>query len=101
MVEKQSKKSTRRGGKREGAGRPKGAVDKGNALIRELIVGALNNLGGSKYLESTAKSHPAAFLSLLGKVMPVQLEGANGGAIQVETRTVRFVKPDPYSDGNA
>jgi hypothetical protein len=92
MVEKQSKKSGTRGGKRPGAGRPKGSLDKGNALIREMIVEAVANLGGVQYLETTARSHPAAFLSLLGKVMPVQVEGAGGGAIQVE-RTVRFVAP--------
>lgn len=81
--EKESKKSIGKGGARAGAGRPKGSLDKGNAMIRELIVEALDNLGGAQYLENTARSHPAAFLSLLGKVMPVQLEGANGGPIQV------------------
>ncbi len=75
--EKESKKSIGKGGARPGAGRPKGSLDKGNAMIRELIVKALDNLGGTKYLEQTAKSHPAAFLSLLGKVMPVQLEGGD------------------------
>lgn len=76
MEEKQSKKSGR-GGKRPGAGRPKGSLDKGNALIRELIVQALDEVGGVQYLKDTATSHPAAFLSLLGKVMPVQVEGGD------------------------
>lgn len=75
MTEKQSKKSPGRGGKREGAGRPKGSLDKGNALIREMIVEALNGAGGVEYLQSTALSHPAAFLALVGKVMPIQVEG--------------------------
>jgi hypothetical protein len=74
-MEKQSKKSTGRGGRRPNAGRPKGALDKGNALIREMIVEALNSAGGVGYLKRTAKSHPAAFLALIGKVMPVQLAG--------------------------
>lgn len=72
--EKQSRKSGR-GGARPGAGRPKGSLDKGNALIREMIVEALHGVGGVAYLQSTAQSHPAAFLSLIGKVMPVQVEG--------------------------
>jgi hypothetical protein len=76
MSENQSKKS-KRGGKRDGAGRPKGSLDKGNALIREMIVDALDELGGVEYLKTTASSHPAAFLSLLGKVMPVQIEGGD------------------------
>jgi hypothetical protein len=76
MAEKQSKKSAK-GGARAGAGRPKGALDKGNALIREMIVEALNGVGGVQYLQTTANSHPAAFLALVGKVMPVQVEGGD------------------------
>ena len=92
MAEKVSKKSGP-GGKRPGAGRPKGAVDKGNALIRELIVNALDDLGGVEYLKSTAMSHPAAFLSLLGKVMPVQLEGAGGGPVKTDNHwTIELVQ---------
>lgn len=92
MSEKQSKKSTGRGGKREGAGRPAGSLDKGNALIREMIVEALDKAGGVTYLVRQAEAKPAAFLALIGKVMPVQIEAdvnANvNGSIEV-----RFVKP--------
>jgi hypothetical protein len=76
-MDKESKKSNGRGGARPGSGRPKGSLDKGNALIREMIVDALGELGGVDYLKQTAASHPAAFLSLLGKVMPVQVEGGD------------------------
>lgn len=89
-AEKQSKKSTGKGGAREGAGRPKGSIDKGNAMIRDMIVKALEGVGGVEYLESTARSHPAAFLSLVGKVMPVQVEGGGGGPID-HSLTVQFV----------
>lgn len=84
MTENQSKKSNGRGGRRQGAGRPKGAVDKGNALIREMIVDALQGVGGVEYLQNVAASHPAAFLSLVGKVMPVQLSGEGGGPIKIQ-----------------
>lgn len=77
MSEKQTKLSTGRGGPRKGAGRPKGSVDKGNRLIREMIVQALDQVGGIEYLAQTAASHPAAFLSLIGKVMPIQVEGGD------------------------
>lgn len=82
MPEKQSKQSTGRGGARPGAGRPKGSVDKGNALIREMIVDALDTVGGVEYLAEIARSHPTAFLSLVGKVMPIQLTGDGGGPLQ-------------------
>ena len=84
MSEKQTKLSTGRGGKRTGAGRPKGSIDKGNAAIRELIAMALHELGGVEYLKSTAMSHPAAFLSLIGKTMPLQVTGEGGGAVKME-----------------
>lgn len=91
-MEKESKKSSARGGRREGAGRPKGSVDKGNALIREMIVSALDEVGGVSYLVRQAEEKPVAFMALIGKVMPVQVEAdvnANiNGSIEV-----RFVKP--------
>ena len=76
--EKESKNSNGRGGKRDGAGRPKGSLDKGNALIREMIVEALDQAGGVEYLVRTADSHPSAFLALIGKVMPVQIANPDG-----------------------
>jgi hypothetical protein len=88
--EKKSKKSNGRGGLRLNAGRPKGSLDKGNAMIREMIVEALDGVGGVEYLQETAKSHPAAFLSLIGKVMPVQIAGEGGGPVK-HSLTVEFV----------
>lgn len=67
-----------RGGKREGAGRPKGSLDKGNADLRQMILQALANKGGVKYLEEQAASNPSGFMSLLGKVMPKEVTGADG-----------------------
>lgn len=92
--EKESNKSNGRGGKREGAGRPKGSLDKGNATIRQMIVEALHGLGGVEYLESTARSHPAAFLSLIGKVMPVEIANPEGESFKTENKwIVEVVKP--------
>jgi hypothetical protein len=76
LPEKQTKVSGK-GGARPGAGRPKGSLDKGNALIRELICQALDEVGGVEYLKTTAQSHPTAFLALVGKVMPIQVEGGD------------------------
>lgn len=82
ISDKESKKSIGKGGKREGAGRPKGSLDKGNALIREMACQALNQVGGVDYLARVAETHPGPFLSLLGKILPVQLTGEGGGPIQ-------------------
>jgi hypothetical protein len=85
-MDKKSNNSTGRGGARAGAGRPKGSLDKGNALIREMVADALGKAGGVDYLARVAESHPGPFLGLVGKVMPVQLEGAGGGDIQHSIR---------------
>ena len=82
MIQKESNKSNGRGGQRPGAGRPKGSLDKGNALIREMACEALNQVGGTDYLARVAESHPGPFLSLLGKILPVQLTGEGGGPIE-------------------
>lgn len=81
MDEKQPKVSGR-GGARPGAGRPKGSLDKGNAALRELILQALDGAGGQQYLQNVAVSHPAAFLSLVGKVLPLTLDGSVGVTVK-------------------
>lgn len=64
-----------RGGKRPGAGRPQGALDRNNKQLREMILEALEAKGGIAYLADKAESHPQAFMSLLGRVLPTTLDG--------------------------
>jgi len=90
--QKESKKSNARGGSRPGAGRPKGALDKGNAAIREMIVQSLDEVGGVAYLVDVARSHPGPFLSLIGKVLPLQVTGEGGGPIEHD-HTHRLPEP--------
>ena len=68
-----------------GPGRPKGVPNKNTALIKEMILQALNDAGGVDYLTERANDPKtaSAFLSLVGKVLPVQLTGEGGGPIQV------------------
>lgn len=93
-LERQSKNSGH-GGTRPGAGRPKGSLDKGNALIREMVVQALNKAGGIAYLSRIAESHPAAFLALVSKVMPIQIEGTAPDGSIAATLTIEYVRPNP------
>lgn len=72
-----------RGGKRDGAGRPQGALDKNNKQLREMILEALDKKGGVTYLAEKADSHPQAFLSLLGRVLPTQLQGDPNAPVHV------------------
>lgn len=48
-------------------------MDKTNSDIRRMILVALNNAGGDKYLERQAHANPVAFMGLLGKILPHQM----------------------------
>lgn len=93
MPEKQSNIS-HRGGAREGAGRPKGSLDKGNALLREMILEALDTAGGVSYLVDKAETHPQAFMGLIGKVLPTQVTGEDGGPVQISSISINLKRPD-------
>jgi hypothetical protein len=40
-----------------------------------MIAQALDDVGGVEYLSGVARSHPVAFCGLIGKVLPLQVEG--------------------------
>jgi hypothetical protein len=62
-----------------GKGRPKGSVNKTTALLKDAILKAAEGAGGKGgmvgYLQTQATSNPAAFMALLGKVLPMQIAG--------------------------
>jgi hypothetical protein len=76
-----------KGGKRPGSGRKKGVPNKFNADLKEAILQAATQAGGALglvgYLQSQASANPGPFIGLLGKVLPMQIAGADGGALQV------------------
>jgi len=65
-------------------GRPKGMPNKKNKLIKDMIIGALDKLGGEKYLQEQAIKHPGAFMTLVGKTLPMQVTGDGGGPVYTE-----------------
>jgi hypothetical protein len=68
-----------------GPGRPKGSTNRVSKAIKEMVIGALNEAGGQAYLAQQAKANPVAFMTLIGKVMPLQVTGEDGGAIMIVT----------------
>tara|TARA_R110000822_G_scaffold177026_10_gene317080 strand:- start:2452 stop:2715 length:264 start_codon:yes stop_codon:yes gene_type:complete len=64
--------ANKKGSKKTG-GRKSGSKNKDTKPLREMILGALDNLGGMEYLEKQAVLQPSAFLSLIGKVLPTTL----------------------------
>lgn len=72
-------------GKKTGGGSRKGKPNKFTADVKAMIVDALNMAGGVNYLRVQAHDNPAAFLSLVGKVLPLQVSGTDGGPIIIVT----------------
>ena len=70
-----------------GKGRPKGAQNKLTKTIKAAIEGAFDKAGGVDYLARMANEQPVAFMTLLGKVLPTQLE--HSGSIQTQTKEQR------------
>jgi hypothetical protein len=69
-------------GQSKTGGRRKGTPNKLNADIKAMILGALAAKGGQKYLEKHADENPTAFLTLVGKILPLQVTGKDGGPIE-------------------
>jgi len=70
---------------RKTGGRSKGTPNKITADLKGMILRALDGAGGVKYLQRQADESPAAFLTLVGKVLPLQVTGEGGGPVIVVT----------------
>lgn len=77
----------------KGRGRPKGAPNKISADVKAMVLEALGEAGGAQYLLVQAQTNPNAFLTLVGKVLPLTLAGDKDNPL-VSGITVNFVKPD-------
>lgn len=53
--------------------------------IKAMILGALTSGGGQEWLEQQMKVNPTAFMTLIGKIIPTQITGANDGPIKTES----------------
>jgi len=60
---------------RKTGGRQKGTPNRVTSNLKMAILGALEAQGGQEYLEKVAKDDPRTFCGLLGKVLPMQLQG--------------------------
>ena len=66
-----------------GQGRPKGVPNKLTSDVKAMILAALDKAGGVDYLVAQADTNPVAFMTLLGKVLPLQMTGEGGGALVI------------------
>ena len=49
-----------------------------------MILGALSDAGGREYLAQQAERNPVAFMTLIGKVLPMQVTGPGSGPLIIE-----------------
>jgi hypothetical protein len=77
-----------------GKGRPKGAKNKTTIAVKEAVLAALDKAGGVEYLARQADANPAAFLTLVGKVIPLQVAGDPDNPLKTVTE-VRIVGVEP------
>jgi hypothetical protein len=84
-------------GKKTG-GRTKGTPNKINADLKGMILGALSETGGQQYLVEQSKSNPVAFLGLIGRVLPMTIQGDKDNPVKTIFE-IRWGQPES-TDGN-
>jgi hypothetical protein len=75
-------------------GSRKGVPNKTTAALKDMILGALNNKGGVTYLEKQADQNPTAFLSLIGKVLPMTIAGTGEAGEIIHRIELVGVRPE-------
>ena len=73
---------------RAGMGRPKGSPNKITKTIREALEAAFHEAGAEEYLLRQAEANPQAFMTLLAKLLPAQIQA------EVSTADASSVLPD-------
>lgn len=95
-LENNQGKPSGHGGQRPNSGRPKGVPNKLTADVKGMILAALDKAGGPEYLLRQSDENPVAFMSLVGKVLPMTVAGDPNEPISI-TITRRIVSDK--SDG--
>jgi len=81
MSDETKSKVSRHGGARPNAGRKKGVPTQVTQDIRQMIKDSLEGVGGMDYLMRQAETNPVAFMGLIGKIIPKEVEAHVTGEI--------------------
>lgn len=73
-----------------GKGRVKGVPNKTTQALKDMILSALDKSGGVSYLMEQAQTNPNAFLSLVGKVLPMTVAGMGEDGSHMVSVSVKF-----------
>jgi len=80
-VKKTTEKRGKVGDGTPGPGRPKGVPNKNTRALKDMILTALGDAGGIDYLVKQADENPTAFMTLVGKVLPLDVNNNHNGKI--------------------
>ena len=75
-------------------GRQKGTPNKLTATLKDTILQALAQAGGTDYLLEQSKANPTAFMTLVGRVLPLQVK-ESGDEPTVPTKVVHEYRDKP------
>jgi hypothetical protein len=75
-------------------GRQKGSPNKINRDIRAMILEALDDVGGPRYLSRQAIENPVAFMGLLGKILPTTLASSDGSPIHLHLLAAKLMSEE-------
>ena len=64
--------------------RRKGVPNKITASVKEMILMTLQQAGGVDYLLRQAESEPKAFLSLVGRILPLEVSGPSAQPLVIQ-----------------
>jgi hypothetical protein len=79
------------------SGRKAGTPNKTTALLKDAILKAATDAGDgdlAQYLTQQAQENPAAFMALLGKVLPLQMAGDPDNPLVLETVGIKIISPN-------
>ena len=93
MAGKGSPKGVKQGGRKPGT------HNKLTTEVKEMILQALDQAGGVAYLAAQANENPGPFMTLVGKVLPLQLTGdKNNPVVVTRVELVALGSRDKRSD---
>jgi hypothetical protein len=75
-----------------GKGRPKGAVNKTTASVKEALQAVYASRGGDDALERWAEANETEFYKLWGRMLPQEVSGPGGGPVEFAGIVRRIVK---------
>lgn len=103
MQSREKKRTGRKPGPNAGKGRPKGVPNKITHDVRQMVLHALDQAGGVGYLTAQASANPSAFMSLVAKCMPAQVEAKieQNTTITVQERRQKALELIEAAFGNA